>query len=333
MAMANIFKKDKDKHNQLVTSLQVGLWLSDGTLKPTDFSGPTPKIDTTLLDLFDLIFHGTVEDIHSDAQRLTDARFKYGFFIDPDAARMWNADHSDTVTIPVGDSMDDSIFLRLAISDALVEVDVDPKASGININLHRLVSGDYGKDSEETKGSEGTEETKEDKFKREHPDTWELMDDIRDQLSEVSEDTVPEAANILTGRDLPGAIIGFQNRSEDVDLNTTAYYDVNDSNELVIHTLKDYFQSLLPAGVEFTKAEVKDGNIIINDEYKLEGDKLVKTTPDTTLEEPEKLVTLFTKEEKDKIIKYFNEEYQQEYTETHNTPTETETYVRAITEL
>jgi len=300
MAMANVFKKDKDKKNQLVASLQVGAWLADGTIKPTDFSGTEPKIDTSLLDMFDLIFHGTVEDIHSDAQRLTDARFKNGFYIDPDAARMWNADHTDTVTIPVGDSMDDSIFLKLAISDALVEVDVDPRASGINISLHKLVSGDYGKDSEET--GEETEETKEDKFKREHPDTWELMNDIRDQLSEVSEDTVPEAANILTNQTLPGAIIGFQNKSEDVDLNTTAYYDVNDSDELIIHTLRDYFQSLLPKSVEFTDAEVKEGKIIVNKEYELQGDKLVKTTPDETVEEKiekEELISLFTKEEKD----------------------------------
>lgn len=334
MAMANIFKKDKDKKNQLVASLQVGLWLSDGTLKPTDFSGAEPKIDTTLLDMFDLIFHGTVEDIHSDAQRLTDARFKNGFYIDPDAARMWNADHSDTVTIPVGDSMDDSIFLKIATSDALFEVDVDPRASGININLQRLVSGDYGKDSEETEGEE-TKETKEDKFKREHPDTWDLMNDIRDQLSEVSEDTVPEAANILTNQNLPGAVMSFLNKTDD-DLNMTAYYDVNDSNELVIHTLRDYFQSLLPAGVEFNDAEVKEGKIVVNKEYELQGDKLVKNTPDETIEEQieeDKLISLFTKEEKDQIIEYFNEQYQQEYAATHNTPTEMQAYVNGITEL
>jgi len=300
MAMANVFKKDKDRKNQLVASLQVGAWLADGTLKPTDFSGTDPKIDTTLLDMFDLIFHGTVEDIHSGAQRLTDARFKNGFYIDPDAARMWNADHSDTVTIPVGDSMDDSIFLKIATSDALFEVDVDPRASGININLQRLVSGSYGKSSEETEGEE-TKETKEDKFKREHPDTWELMDDIRDQLSEVSEDTVPEAANILTNQNLPGAVMSFQNKTDD-DLNMTAYYDVNDSNELVIHTLRDYFQSLLPEGIEFTDAEVKESEIIVNKEYKLVGDKLIKETPDETVEEKiesEELISLFTKEEKD----------------------------------
>ena len=334
MAMANVFKKDKDKNNQLVASLQVGAWLADGTIKPTDFSGTEPKIDTSLLDMFDLIFHGTVEDIHSDAQRLTDARFKNGFYIDPDTARVWNADHTDTVTIPVGDNMDDSIFLKLAISDALVEVDVDPRASGININLQRLVNGDYGKDSEEI-GGEEIIETKEDKFKREHPDTWDLMNDIRDQLSEISEDTVPEAANILTNQNLPGAVMSFLNKTDD-DLNMTAYYDVNDSNELVIHTLRDYFQSLLPEGVEFTDAEVKEGKIVVNKEYELQGDKLIKITPDETIEEKiekEELISLFTKEEKDQIIEYFNEEYQQEYAATHNTPTEIQTYVNGITEL
>lgn len=333
MAMANVFKKDKDKNNQLVASLQVGAWLADGTIKPTDFSGTEPKIDTSLLDMFDLIFHGTVEDIHSDAQRLTDARFKNGFYIDPDAARMWNADHTDTVTIPVGDNMDDSIFLKLAISDALVEVDVDPRASGINISLHKLVSGDYGKDSEETE--EKTKETKEDKFKREHPDTWDLMNDIRDQLSEISEDTVLEAANILTSRTLPGAVVSFRNKMDE-DLNMTAYYDVNNSNELVIHTLRDYFQSLLPEGTEFIDVEIKEGEIIVNKEYKLVGDKLVKDTPDETIEEKiekKELISLFTKEEKEQIIEYFNEEYQQKYETTHNTPTEMQIYINGITEL
>jgi hypothetical protein len=82
----------------------------------------------------------------------------------------------------------------------------------------------------------------------------------------------------------------------------TAYYDVNDSNELVIHTLRDYFQSLLPEGIEFTDAEVKEGKIIVNKEYELQGDKLVKTTPDETVEEQiekDELISLFTKEEKD----------------------------------
>lgn len=330
MVFANIYKgKGKDKEQ--VVGFQVGSWLSEGTLKPTDFSGDKPVIDQTLFHLFDLIFHGTIEDIHSGAQRLEDARFKYGFYVDPDAARMKNADGSDWVTIPVGDNLDDSVFLKIGTSDGLFEVDVDPRASGININLERLVKGPTRKaDSEE----DGVVESKEDKFKEEHPDTWELMDGIRDKLTEVSEATVEDAANILTGETLPGAILAFQSKVDD-DLNATAYYDVEDG-DIIIHTLKDYFQSLLPASEEFNKAEVKEGKIIVNDNYQLEGDELKEIEPIETVEEKiesEELTSLFTKEEKEKITAYFNEQYQQEYAEEHNTPSELEDYTKAVAML
>lgn len=330
MVFANIYK-GKDK--QQVVGFQVGAWLSDGTLKRTDFSGEKPIIDKTLFHLFDLIFHGTIEDIHSGAERLEDARFKYGFYIDPDATRVKNADGSDTVTVPVGDSLDDSLFLEISTSDGLFEVDVDPRASGININLERLVKGPTRKADTGETGSDKAIKSKEDEFKESHPDTWELMDSIRDQLTEISEDTVEDAANILTSVTLPGAILSFQNKIDD-DLNTTAYYSVDKNNNIIIHTLKDYFQSLLPDGVEFTGAEVKEGEIIVNDEYRLDEDKLIKYTPDKTVEEKielEEITSLFTEDEKEQILDYLNGEYKQEYLDIN--PTDEDTYNTAIAEL
>ena len=51
---------------------------------------PGEHPDRSLADMFDLMFHGTTDDIHrkydknNPLMRADDARFPYGFFINPD---------------------------------------------------------------------------------------------------------------------------------------------------------------------------------------------------------------------------------------------------------
>jgi len=159
--------------------------------------------------MFDLMFHGTVENIHgfkvkhlldednnpieelelgtdgkpikTKVQKVTGVMFGDGFFIDPDAERKLNASGTDYDIIPVRDSDKKILFMRIGTNKALFTLNVEPRASGIAMKIEKLrelfLNGEGPKVvTEETGGGEaGPKETEEEKFIKEHPVTADLM--------------------------------------------------------------------------------------------------------------------------------------------------------------
>lgn len=113
----------------------------NGLLAPT----VDDKIDHSLYDMFNLMFHGTTEDIHrtysteNPLMQLTDAYFKKGFFINPDISR--RSDGADATDI-VGHrgSNNKLIFFEIATNPALFTVDVDLRQSGMQLMLSELIN-------------------------------------------------------------------------------------------------------------------------------------------------------------------------------------------------
>jgi hypothetical protein len=163
--------EDGKKTNTELASLQVGLWLKE--LEPTKFDGnKVVEYDHTLLDMFDLIFHGTTEDIHNGKPLIAeDALFKNGFYIDPDAERVLNDDKTDYRTIVIEDENQEGMFMKIGTSEALFDVDVDPRAAGISLNIDRLLGYKPDEGAAEEGDSEDDIEVKEAEYAKAHPAT------------------------------------------------------------------------------------------------------------------------------------------------------------------
>ena len=318
LTFATTYKYNEgEKTTEELATLQVGLWLGK-TIAPTTFDadGKVVEYDHTLLDIFDLIFHGTTEDIHSvDASgkaplRAKDARFKLGFFIDPDAARVYNDTKTDMVTIPVGDENDEAIFMKIGTAEALFEVDVDPRAAGISLNIDRLL----GYKSTSTIEEEKTVETKEEEFARLHPDTAAILKELKKEIgiiNDATEDSLETAKDYLNSTNTAAAIDDFA-KGINKDLDTLTYYTV-EGQELVKHTLQDYFQSLLKSE-PFNKAEAVKGEIFINDKWVLKSGKLeIKEKPEEPkLPDPDIIELIWSSDEKNIIREHINALYNEE---------------------
>lgn len=127
----------------------------DGALAPT----VDGKIDTSLYDMFDLIFHGTTEDIHRPVgdgkteytnpdgtkevrqplMQLDDAYFKNGFFINPDISRKTSGADATDIVGHTGHN-NKLIFFEIATNPALFTVDVDMRSAGFRLNLEELIN-------------------------------------------------------------------------------------------------------------------------------------------------------------------------------------------------
>jgi|GEM_PF-1713721 len=94
--------------------------------------------------MFDLMFHGTTDDIHkkysktNPLMRADDARFPYGFFINPDISReKESASSTDIISIKAGK---DTVFYPIKTSDELFTSDNDLRAAGIDLSIDELLN-------------------------------------------------------------------------------------------------------------------------------------------------------------------------------------------------
>ena len=144
---------------------QVGIWLdrvdNNGLLKvKQDDTEGHP--DRSLMDMFDLIFHGTVDDIHKyepsvsrneegkivekspekdpkTLMQLSDARFPKGFFIHPTAVQ--KDPDADTPHFENSET-GNVIFYAIDTSDEFFLSDVDLRSSGISLDINALLEED-----------------------------------------------------------------------------------------------------------------------------------------------------------------------------------------------
>ena len=140
--------------------------------------------DSSLFDMLDLAFHGTVGDIHHALRsgeqllQLDDAYFKQGFFINPDVARVLNKD-GRYETIDINDDNDEVLFYQIATSPELFIVDTDVRTSGIGIRINKL----FEEVSEEKQEEHDVVEVTEEDFSERYPELKEIIDSINSTLA------------------------------------------------------------------------------------------------------------------------------------------------------
>lgn len=92
--------------------------------------------DNTLFNMFNLIFHGTIQSLESKHAYTEDAPFKYGIFVDPDLESS-----NDYKQINVrGQNGKDYAFLRCGTNPVYFNVDVDVISGGIALNLSKVLN-------------------------------------------------------------------------------------------------------------------------------------------------------------------------------------------------
>ena len=103
--------------------------------------------DNTLFNMFNLIFHGTVQSLEEPRAYTEEAPFKYGIFVDPDLETS-----QDYKQINIrGQNGQDYAFLKCGTNPIYFDVDVDVIPGGIALNLSKLLEGGKRQVKEETK--------------------------------------------------------------------------------------------------------------------------------------------------------------------------------------
>lgn len=154
----------------------------NGLLAPTTNN----KIDHSLFDMFNLMFHGTTDDIHRPVgdgrteytnpdgtkevrqplMQLDDAYFKKGFFINPDISRKSNgADATDIVGHRGHNGK--LIFFEIATNPALFTADIDLRSAGLQLMLNEVINPTRRQSESETQPQ--GQQTQEEAFIQNHP--------------------------------------------------------------------------------------------------------------------------------------------------------------------
>lgn len=128
--------------------------LNESTVSPDN--NEDVIIDPAFMDMFDLMFHGTTENIHrpvGDGQvnpetgeqnpgplmQMTDAYFPQGFFINPDITRKAKHASSDDI-VGLRGQKGNIIFFEISTHAGLLSSDVRPRISGIGVSLGALAT-------------------------------------------------------------------------------------------------------------------------------------------------------------------------------------------------
>lgn len=147
-AKIRIYNKENKEEEYTILSSQIGHWF-DGT-------APLLKIgdsfDTSLWNLLELVFHGTVEGVHEDAQKADDARFKNGFFINPDISRKKSGtDDHEIVKFQNGNLL----FYAIETNEGLFTSDSNPRSAGVSLSISSLLEEVKKEEEKEVKKEEG----------------------------------------------------------------------------------------------------------------------------------------------------------------------------------
>lgn len=210
-------------HGQVTdeTSLEIDInafFGQNGLLAPT----VNGNIDHSLFDMFNLVFHGTTEDIHRPVgdgvteyvnpdgtrevrqplMQLEDAYFKKGFFINPDISR--KSDGADATDI-VGHRGHNGklIFFEIATNPALFTADVDLRSAGLQLMLNEVINPTRPTGQQQQQGP--VQPSAEEQFRQNHPIVAQAIDILNNagrtdsfgQTFTLSEDMIDEAIEIM----------------------------------------------------------------------------------------------------------------------------------------
>jgi hypothetical protein len=245
---------------------QIDEIFSDGYLKTGD--------DSSLFDLMNLIFHGTVQDIHKKLKKgdqllqVEDSYFKHGFFISPDVSRK-KARHGDSEIAAIKDVNGDVVFYPIETSEELFTVDTDVRTAGLGLRINEIFKNVQ---EEEKKIEEEVKEDPIEKFKREYPELSAIIEagiDARQDF-EYSLDSEQEAVdwrNESNIRNIHSAIDSENNAVLDFPYKVTSM-----GGHITTMTLRDYVTKTI--GSDSIDIEFRDGLIIKSNgtEYKVNDD-------------------------------------------------------------
>lgn len=242
-----------DNGTKKTVSIQIGDLFGDGGLLKTrnnTKAKPGEHPDRSLADMFDLMFHGTTDDIHrkydknNPLMRADDARFPYGFFINPDISRTKeSASSTDIISIKAGK---ETVFYPIKTSDELFTSDNDLRAAGIDLSIDELLNNTVSPTNStntQTSTAPATTQSKVIPLEQRMPVAAEVLKQINDSGFSFDEDTLEEAVDKLNEFIKDQIIDIFKAVGQDQVLELPVNYTYQKTGDIKKQTLKDVISS------------------------------------------------------------------------------------------
>lgn len=271
-----------DNGTKKTVSTQIGDLFGDGGLLKTRSdtkAKPNEHPDRSLADMFDLMFHGTTDDIHrkydknNPLMRADDARFPYGFFINPDISRTKeSASSTDIISIKAGK---DTVFYPIKTSDELFTSDNDLRAAGIDLSIDELLINTVSPtNSTNTQTASATTQSKVIPLEQRMPVAAEVLKLVNDSNFNFNEDTLEEAIDKLNGFIKDSIIDIFKSVDQDQVLKLPVNYIYQKTGDVKKQTLKDIISSQVQGDFNLkTKSINGESKLIVENngtEYELD---------------------------------------------------------------
>lgn len=264
-----------DNGEKKTVSTQIGDLFGDGGLLKTRLNTkakPEEHPDRSLADMFDLMFHGTTDDIHrkynknNPLMRADDARFPYGFFINPDISRTKeSASSTDIISIKAGK---DIVFRPIKTSDELFTSDNDLRAAGIDLSIDELLNNTVSPTN-----STNTQ-TKVIPLEQRLPVAAEVLNQVNGQGFNFDENSLEEAVDKLNEITKDSIIDVFKTIGQDQALEQPVNYTYQKTGDVKKQTLKDIISSQIQGDFTLkTKSVDGESKLIVENngtEYELD---------------------------------------------------------------
>ena len=273
-----------DNGTKKTVSTQIGDLFGNGGLLKTrnDIKvKPGEHPDRSLADMFDLMFHGTTDDIHrkydknNPLMRADDARFPYGFFINPDISRTKeSASSTDIISIKAGK---ETVFYPIKTSDELFTSDNDLRAAGIDLSIDELLNNTVSPTNStntQTSTAPATTQSKVIPLEQRMPVAAEVLKQINDSGFSFDEDTLEEAVDKLNEFIRDQIIDIFKAVGQDQVLELPVNYTYQKTGDIKKQTLKDVISSQVQGDFNLkTKSVDGESKLIVENngtEYELD---------------------------------------------------------------
>ena len=231
--------------------------------------------------MFDLMFHGTTDNIHrkydknNPLMRADDARFPYGFFINPDISRTKeSASSTDIISIKTGK---ETVFYPIKTSDELFTSDNDLRAAGIDLSIDELLNNTVSPTNStntQTSTAPATTQPKVIPLEQRMPVAAEVLKQVNDSGFNFDEDTLEEAVDKLNEITRDQIIDVFKAVGQDQTLELPVNYTYQKTGDVKKQTLKDIISSQVQGGFNLkTKSVNGESKLIVENngtEYELD---------------------------------------------------------------
>lgn len=272
-------KVDKGKDTEYTVTMQFGDLIADKTVLDSDSNGG--KFDTTVYDMFNLMFHGTTDDIHRVSTKenpliqADDARFPRGFLINPDITRKRSTNSTDIAISYNGEVF----FYPIETPGEFFTVDVDMRNLGIGLSLSRLLKSKQ--DQEKTELINPFPLTNEPETVSANESTNQqpkLIQELKEDNGIDEDEDIEDAVDTINGRlkaNLANSLSSSQNPKDVI-----VTYTINDNGDDVIPITLNYLVETQLGIDDFSVDVIQDNdelhiNIKVNDKtYILDLDNL-----------------------------------------------------------